>query len=251
MEFAGADIELTPDVLIPRPETELLVEHILEIIKEKKTPVKCADLGTGSGCIAIAAVLEIRNSKIENRNKSEIRNSKSKNILLTPFKGGLNQKSKIKEHPPNPLQRGTKFFWFVCDKSERALKLAKKNAKKNGVSDLVSFYLGNWFDAFPKDLKFDLIVTNPPYVRAEEKLEPELSYEPSTALFSGKDGLDDYRKIFASLRSRLLPGGIFIGEFSSEQEPELYKIAKQTGLADIEFLTDLTGRKRLIILKML
>jgi len=247
IEFAGAVIEVTPDVLIPRPETELLVEYVLEFIKDKKEPVKCADLGTGSGCIAVAVATEIRNSKFEIRNKPTRHspganaNSKSNKIPLAPFrKGGINPKSQIQ----NP-----KFAWFVCDKSEKALELARKNAKKNGVDDKISFYLGSWFDAFPENLKFDLIVSNPPYVRLEEKLEPELAQEPSMALFSGKDGLDDYREIIASLKSRLLPGGVFIGEFSPEQEQELYNIARQNELTEIKFLPDLTGRKRFFIIK--
>ena len=231
IEFAGAVIEVTPDVLIPRPETELLVEYVSEYIKEKKEPVKCADLGTGSGCIPIAVALETRNSKFETRNNSQNSNNKLQinQIPLTPFrKGGIN--------------------WHVCDKSEKALALAKKNARKNGVEENISFYLGSWFDAFPKDLKFDLIVSNPPYVKAGEKLGPELEHEPSTALFSGEDGLDDYREIIASLKSRLLPGGIFIGEFSPEQADELIKISKKNGFLKIKILKDLTDRKRFIVI---
>ncbi len=211
VEFAGAVIEVTPDVLIPRPETELLVDYVLEFIKGKEGDIKCADLGTGSGCIAIAILkkLQIINCKLQISN------------------------------------------WHACDKSEKALELARKNAKKNGVDEQISFYLGSWFGAFPKELKFDLIVSNPPYVRAEEKLEPELAHEPSTALFSGKDGLDDYREIISSLKNRLLPGGIFIGEFSPEQADELIKISKENGFAITKFLQDLTGRERFIIIKTL
>ena len=97
-------------------------------------------------------------------------------------------------------------------------------------------------------MKFDLIVSNPPYVKAGEKLGPELEHEPSTALFSGEDGLDDYREIIASLKSRLLPGGIFIGEFSPEQADELIKISKKNGFLKIKILKDLTDRKRFIVI---
>ncbi len=256
VEFVDATIEVTPDVLIPRPETELLVEYALEFIKDKNCDLKCADLGTGSGCIPVAVAKSLicdsedRGQKTEDGIKehppnplhgstsSPTRGTKSrnlKNIPLTPFKGGLTQK----------------FLWHVCDKSEKALTLAKKNAKRNGVEENISFYLGSWFDAFPKDLKFDLIVSNPPYVRSEEKLEPELAHEPSIALFSGKDGLADYREIISSLRSRLLLGGVFIGEFSPEQADELIKISKENGFVEADFLEDLTYRKRFIIIKML
>ncbi len=202
VEFMDATIEVTPDVLIPRPETELLVEYVLEFIKDKNCDLKCADLGTGSGCIPIAILKKLQNANL-----------------------------------------------FTCDKSKKALDLAKRNAKRNGVEENISFYLGSWFDAFPKDLKFDLIVSNPPYVRTEAKLEPELSYEPSIALFSGKDGLEDYRKIISSLKNRLLPDGIFIGEFSPEQTDELIKISKENGFLKIKFLKDLTNRKRFIVLR--
>ena len=225
VEFVDAIIEVTPDVLIPRPETEILVEYVLKFIKDKNCDFKCADLGTGSGCIAIAAAMEIRNKSQISNNKLQINQ-----IPLPPFrKGGIN--------------------WHVCDKSEKALTLAKQNAKRNGVEENILFYLGSWFDAFPKDLKFDLIVSNPPYVRLEEKLEPELAHEPSIALFSGKDGLEDYCEIISSLKNRLLSGGVFIGEFSPEQADELIKISKENGFLEIKILEDLTGRKRFIVLR--
>jgi len=233
VEFMDAIIEVTPDVLIPRPETELLVEYLLEFIKNKNYALKCADLGTGSGCIPVAVTMEFRNSKFEVQ------------IPLAPF-----MKGRINSPPPPHLPQFSKegIVWHVCDKSEKALNLAKKNAKKNCVEKNISFYLGSWFNAFPKDLKFDLIVSNPPYVCSEAKLEPELAHEPSIALFSGKDGLEDYREIISSLRNRLLPNGIFIGEFSPEQADELIKISKENGFSKIKILEDLTYRKRFIVL---
>ncbi len=101
VEFVDAIIEVTPDVLIPRPETELLVEYVLEIIKDKNCDLKCADLGTGSGCIPIAVAMETRNSKFEIRNKSQNSNNKLQinQIPLTPF-SRWNNRDKIQGGMP-------------------------------------------------------------------------------------------------------------------------------------------------------
>ena len=144
VDFFDTEIQLTTDVLIPRPETEEMVEIAFNLLKNIPGKIICADLGTGSGCIPISLAKKLKNSN-----------------------------------------------WFVCDASEAALQVAKNNADKNFVSGKIEFFHGNWFNAFPKDVRFDFIVTNPPYVIEGEKLQPELDYEPPSALFSGKDGLDD------------------------------------------------------------
>ena len=136
--------------------------------------------------------------------------------------------------------------WFACDASEAALQVAKNNAEKNSVSDKIEFFHGNWFNAFPKDLRLDFIITNPPYVEENEKLQPELDYEPSSALFSGKDGLEDYRIIISNLSDRMNPGGVFLGEFGDGQAFALLKIAKENKFENVEIIKDLSGRERFI-----
>jgi len=199
VDFFDAEIGVTNDVLIPRPETEELTEIAFNLLKNQKNIFQCADLGTGSGCIPIALAKKLNKSK-----------------------------------------------WYACDASGEALQVARTNAEKNSVSDKIEFYHGNWFEAFPIDLRFDIIITNPPYVVEGEKLQPELEHEPSAALFSGGDGLYDYRVIISNLRERMNPGGIFIGEFGDGQAKPLIKIAKENSFEEVEILKDLSGRERFL-----
>ena len=199
VDFFDTEIQLTTDVLIPRPETEEMVEIACNLLKNIPGEIICADLGTGSGCIPISLAKKLKNSN-----------------------------------------------WFACDASELALQVAKNNAGKNFVSDKIEFFHGNWFDAFPKDIRFDFIITNPPYVIEDEKLQPELEHEPSTALFSGKDGFNDYRIIISNLSAKMNTGGIFLGEFGDEQASALQKIAKEHNFENVEILKDLSGKERFI-----
>ncbi len=199
VDFFDTEIQLTTNVLIPRPETEEMVEIACNLLKNIPGEIICADLGTGSGCIPISLAKKLKNSN-----------------------------------------------WFACDASEAALQVAKNNADKNFVSDKIEFFHGNWFDAFPKNFRFDFIITNPPYVIEGEKLQHELDYEPSSALFSGKDGLDDYRVIISNLSARMNPGGVFLGEFGDGQALALLKIAKENNFENVEIIKDLSGRERFI-----
>ncbi len=199
VDFFDTEIQLTTDVLIPRPETEEMVEIACDLLKNIPGEIICADLGTGSGCIPIALAKKLKKSN-----------------------------------------------WFACDVSEAALQVAKKNADKNIVSDKIEFFHGNWFNAFPKDVRFDFIITNPPYVQEGEILQKELDYEPSSALFSGKDGLDDYRIIISNLSDRMNPSGVFLGEFGDGQASALIKIAKENNFENVKIIKDLSGKERFI-----
>src|SRR5260370_15626706 len=132
-EFFKLDFEVTPAVLIPRPETELLVEASLELLKDSPAPV-IADIGTGSGCIAISLLSELPNAK-----------GIATNISPAP------------------------------------LAVAKRNAKRHGVTDRWAFIESDCLSVAPLDQKFSLIVSNPPYVSEDEfrTLQPEVrDYEP-------------------------------------------------------------------------
>ncbi len=202
VDFAGVTLDVTPDVLIPRPETEQLVERVLQLVADRNAALQCADLGTGSGCIAIALAAQLPQSR-----------------------------------------------WRACDTSAAALAIARQNAERNGVAERITFSRGRWFDAFPPEMRFDVIVTNPPYVADGEKLEPELRHEPRCALFAGREGLDAYTEILPELRTHLAPAGIFVGEIGHEQTGALRALARQHGFADAEFTRDLSGRTRFFVIR--
>jgi release factor glutamine methyltransferase len=188
-EFWSLEFNVTKDVLIPRPETEFLVETILQVFKyEASSPNRSfniLDLGTGSGIIAIVLAREIQSASI-----------------------------------------------LAIDYSEAALQVAVKNAAKQGVSDRVHFINSDWFAAIKSGEKFDLVVSNPPYVAREvldkpcgnspDALEPEVvGHEPRMALDGGLQGLQSIIQISEKLLSFLKPGGWFFMEIGADQAAEV------------------------------
>ncbi len=147
-EFWGLSFSVTPAVLIPRPETELLVERALTHIRAAARPLRILELGVGSGAILTALAIELRSAQFSHRLEG-------------------------------------------VDLSAEALKVAAQNLSHHGVSKTVTLYEGNWFSPFEagKD-RFDLILTNPPYVEDDGKALPEILHEPRLALFSVPQGTD-------------------------------------------------------------
>ncbi len=216
-EFYSLPFVVSPNVLIPRPETELLVglgsAEILrcvssfvaqsEIRKAETRKVRILDLGTGSGCIAISLAVEL-----------------SKNQIPTDI--------------------------LAVDYSDEVLTLARKNAELLGV-DNIRFAKSNWFSEVTGT--FDLILSNPPYIPLNDPhTSPDTRFEPQTALFSGRDGCDAYREIFASVRHFLCPQGLFLGEHGITQGQTLAEMATGAGFSkgNVRVHRDLTDRDRII-----
>jgi len=197
-EFWSLPLSVSPAVLIPRPETELLVEIALE-----KTPLgtgwRIADLGTGSGAIAMALASE--------RPCCEI---------------------------------------LATDNSKAALNVAQVNAKTLGFKN-VNFHHGSW--AGPLTGRFNLIVSNPPYVDADDPhLERgDLRFEPHEALTPGKDGLDAIREIVEATRSLLIAGGWLMLEHGWEQAPAVQQIMQDNGYTEITIRRDLQDHERVTV----
>ena len=171
VEFYSLSLRVTPHVLIPRPETEQLVALIVELLREVAIiPARVLDIGTGSGCIAIALGRAFPSSRVTG--------------------------------------------WDV---SSDAVALARENAESNGVRN-VEFICGNILEQLPSE-RFDLIVSNPPYLSQTEytQLEPELYHEPPNALTDGSDGLRFFRRYAEIFPSLLTDGGIFALECSDGQ----------------------------------
>lgn len=202
--FCGLEIKCSRAALIPRPETELLAERGWKFLSTLNSqPSTALDLGTGSGCIAIAIAANAPAAQIH-----------------------------------------------ASDISPEALALAKENAARNNVAERITFHFGNGFEALPSDAKYDLLVSNPPYIAAEEisSLQPEVrDFDPRLALEGGVDGLDFYRRIAVEARPFLNPRGKLMMEFGDGQADALKKIFSSEKWIVDEFVADYTGRARILI----
>lgn len=195
-EFYGRRFEVAHDVLIPRPETELLVDWSLETVSARHG-ARVLDLGTGSGCIAISLALE----------RPDLRVS-------------------------------------AIDRSAAALAVAARNAATLAAS--VEFRNGDWFEPIGPDERFDVIVSNPPYVAATDPhLERgDLRHEPRDALAAGSDGLDALRSIVQAAPAFLAPGGALIVEHGWNQAAAVRELMRAAGLPDPVTRRDLAGIER-------
>jgi release factor glutamine methyltransferase len=192
-EFYGHRLRVTPDVLIPRPETELLVDLALAALPAERRQARVLDLGTGSGCIAIA---------------------------LAAARPG----------------------WTVLgiERSAAALALARDNSRERGVA--VLFAAGDWYA--PVAGRFDLIVSNPPYVAAGDPHLAQLRYEPRTALTDGGDGLSALRRIIEGAPAHLQAGGRLLVEHGFDQGEAVRAMLHAAGFDAVETARDLEGRER-------
>jgi len=196
VEFYGSKFIVNQDVLIPRPETEELVD---KVINENKinNDYKILDIGTGSGCIAISLAKKFVNSTIT-----------------------------------------------AIDNSTSALKVAKQNSIDLGVEN-VKFAYADILTTEPK-LKYDIIVSNPPYVSNSEmnELEPELSFEPNSALTDSSDGLEFYRRFVTIFKNILSIDGVFYLELNSSLARETEKLFASE--YKIEIIRDLFDKPRIL-----
>lgn len=189
--FWTLDFAVNRDVLIPRPETEHLVEEALDVMKKgvcgaRREPMRVVDLGTGCGTVILSLA------------------------------------ASLPEH-----------LFFATDISARALYLAKKNAVQNRLDQKVSFFSGNWFEPFKRQARFNVIVSNPPYIPTGtmKKLQPEVRiYEPIGALNGGTDGLEAIRHIIDHAHKYLKEGGSLILEIGYDQKDAVQKLVEKSGM---------------------
>ncbi len=205
--FCGLEIAVNPNVLIPRPETELLAERGWQFLKGRSGPDSSGptalDFGTGSGCLAIA----------------------------------------LAHHCPAARVH-------ALDISRAALEVARQNAARLTVSDRLEFIEGNGFAALPRDARFDLIISNPPYVPSGEiaALQPEVrDYDPRVALDGGADGLDFFRRLAAEAGPWLPPGGKLMLEFGDGQDGRVREIFEGQMWVVEALVEDYNRRQRIMI----
>ena len=195
--FWSLDLEVTPATLIPRPETELLVELALQRLPDGAA-CSVADLGTGSGAIALAIARE------------------------------------------RPYAQVT-----ATDASTDALAVARRNAQRHAIGN-VAFVQGDWLAPLA-GRQFDLIVSNPPYIEAEDPhlAQGDLRFEPASALASGLDGLDDIRRIVRDAPTHLQPGGWLLFEHGWNQGDASRALLREAGYAEVFTASDLEQRDRI------
>ncbi len=220
IEWGGLKLKTDRRALIPRPETELLLEMLTERYQAVKTlevseslpdgtstPQRILDLGTGTGALALGLAKAFPEARVS-----------------------------------------------AVDRSTDALALARENAAALGLSERVEILESDWYSSLgdagaAQGCAFDLIVANPPYLSADETAEaqPEVkAFEPTTALTAADDGLADLRKIIIDAPRFLRIGGFLALETGIAQHARLTELALAVGLKDVESKKDLTGRDRFI-----
>lgn len=211
-EFWGLEFQVTPDVLIPRPETEHVVEVALDrlAVRELRAGrsaklsgegVTIVDIGTGSGCIALALAKELPSAIV-----------------------------------------------YASDISSAALQVAQRNAERLGFAARIRFLESHLFDAF-LPLKFDLIVSNPPYVgrREAHSLPREVrDHEPESALYGGEEGYEVYGALVAQARSFLKSGGLLVLELGHDSLTAVQPLLETPAWTNIGIAHDLAGIPRVL-----
>ncbi|WP_288439633.1 peptide chain release factor N(5)-glutamine methyltransferase [uncultured Pseudomonas sp.] len=194
--FWKLDLEVAPHTLIPRPDTELLVETALEL--QPASPAKVLDLGTGTGAIALALASD------------------------------------------RPAWQVT-----AVDRIDEAVALAERNRQRLGLGN-VQILKSHWFSHLAGQ-RFDLILSNPPYIRAKDPhlAEGDVRFEPSSALVAGNDGLDDLRAIAAQAPEHLLPGGWLLLEHGYDQAGDVRALLEANGFTEVTSRKDLGGHERI------
>lgn len=233
-EFMGLKFYVTSDVLCPRQDTEVLVEQVLAKIHAGASVL---DLCTGSGCIAIS-VAKLAGSDVMGAGNCGYAAGVTATNNCGDAAGSMSTDDKV-------------VSVTATDISENALAVAEKNARANGGS--VHFYKGDLYQALPSEEKYDIIVSNPPYIKTDviETLEPEVKdFEPRIALDGTEDGLDFYRRIIAGASDYLKSGGQIFFEIGYDQGTAVSALLADHGFTDISVSKDYGGKDRVVTATM-
>lgn len=197
-EFFGRMFKVTPDVLIPRPETELLVETALKHLPDDH-PARILDIGTGSGCIALSLALERPDCSVT-----------------------------------------------ATDLSDRALNIAQENAHR--LHAQIQLLQSDLFDSLGNG-RFDLIISNPPYIPAADPhlQQGDVRFEPGLALSAGPTGLDTLKRLIQSATDHLVSGGWLMLEHGWDQQGRCHSLLVESGYMKVQYLHDLAGHERVTL----
>lgn len=210
-EFMNCTIKVSPDVLIPRYETEILVEETIKIFDnfyKNNEQINILDLCTGSG-----------------------------NIVISLSKALKEYKEKI--------------YFYAVDISEKALTVAEENSFYNEVSENVRFILGNLYKplySYPLEKRLDIIISNPPYIKTKDikTLSPDVKKEPILALDGGEDGLKFYRNIIKESDFFLKDDGFLILEIDDILLEDIYELLEKNNFYDIQIKKDYNNLERVV-----
>ena len=214
-EFYSMNFKVNKNTLIPRPETEIIIEEIKKKFQNKKN-LLVLDLGTGSGCILLSILKEFKNAT------------------------GIG-----------------------IDKYSETVKVARINSKTNNLSKRSKFFKLDWSQkdffkqvikinkAFSGNKKFDLVVSNPPYLLKNEinTLMPEVLYEPKESLYDNKDGLSFYKRILPKINSLVSENSYIYLEINPKNKRNIEKICKTNNLRNTIYIKDLSGKYRFVLIK--
>jgi len=215
-EFMGKNFRVTPDVLIPRPETELLVEAVVKELDggdgdgagpgpgDEPERLRILDLGTGSGVIAVMLALLVPRARVA-----------------------------------------------AVDISGEALAVARSNAVRHEVEDRITFLAGDLYEPLPPGEMFEVIVSNPPYIAVPEysTLSLEVRREPQAALLAGEDGLAVIRQVIAGAPARLADDGLLAIEIGAAQGEAVRRLAQQYGFTSVIIGKDYAGFDRYALMR--
>ena len=204
--FWKYDFEVNDAVLIPRSDSETLIEAVISNIKNQEAPIRILDLGVGSGCLIISLLLELKTA-----------------------------------------------VGVGVDISSDALLVADANIQRFNLQNKIKLYKSNWFEKIAHLDKFDIIVSNPPYISYNEKsmvAEETLKYEPDIALFAEEDGLKNYKIIAEAALNFLTSNGKIYLEVGFSQSKEVEKIFNNLGYKHLNSYKDLNGIERCLEFKI-
>ena len=214
-EFYSMNFKVNENTLIPRPETEIIIEEIKKKFQNKKN-LLVLDLGTGSGCILLSILKEFKNAT------------------------GIG-----------------------IDKYSETVKVARINSKTNNLSKRSKFFKLDWSQkdffkqvikinkAFSGNKKFDLVVSNPPYLLKNEinTLMSEVLYEPKESLYDNKDGLSFYKIVLPKINSLVSEKSYIYLEINPKNKRNIEKICKSNNLRNTNYIKDLSGKYRFVLIK--
>lgn len=193
-EFHGLTLQVTPDVLVPRPDTETLVDWALDLLPAG-VPAQVLDLGTGSGAVALAVAHRRPTARVS-----------------------------------------------ATDLSTAALTVAQANATRLGLA--LAWACGHWWQALPTQARFDLVLSNPPYIAGDDPHLAALRHEPLMALTPGGDGLGALTEIIAGAAPHLKEGGWLLLEHGWDQAAAVRSAMQSAGLDRVSTRLDIEGRDR-------